>query len=66
MAQCGAAAAVTTVEGDTSEGPKREPGAGAGVDEAEDDLERDGAANKEPANPARQELREACLGPQEP
>lgn len=66
MAQCGAAAAVTTVEGDTGEGSERELGAGARVDEAEDDLEWDGAADKEPADPPCQELREACLGPQEP
>lgn len=66
MAQCGAAAAVTTVEGDTGEGPERELGASAGVDEAEDDLKRDGAADKEPADPPHQELREACLGAQEP
>jgi len=66
VAQCSAAAAVTTVEGDTGEGPEREFGAGTGVDEAEDDLERDGAADKEPADPPHQELREACLGPQEP
>lgn len=66
VAQCGAAAAVTTVEGDTGEGPEWELGAGAGVDEAEDDLQWDGAADKEPADPPHQELREACLGPQEP